>query len=175
MNAAVANALLELLGRGPATPTQLQQHLSDAGAPMHYEAVMAALRSLAGSGAVVRHANCTWSLADSVTRPQDHEGTTMSGKIECQRCGESKAAGDMLMRKGKPAKTCRACFAAAKAGEAKPVKAAAKAVPVPKRTAARPSLVVDARVRVELTDADGKRHAFALTLEQATELREALA
>lgn len=31
---------------------------------------------------------------------------------ECQRCGETKAAGEMVVRGGKPSKTCKACFAA---------------------------------------------------------------
>lgn len=30
----------------------------------------------------------------------------------CQRCGETKDAGDMCVRGGKPSKTCKACFSA---------------------------------------------------------------
>jgi formylmethanofuran dehydrogenase subunit E len=30
----------------------------------------------------------------------------------CQRCGETKGADDMVIRGGKPSKTCKACFSA---------------------------------------------------------------
>ncbi|HSW34697.1 MAG TPA: hypothetical protein VLH36_13885 [Steroidobacteraceae bacterium] len=52
----------------------------------------------------------------------------------CQRCGEAKGADDMVVRGGKPSKTCKACFSASfqkKSGGGKAVKAK-KADPAPK-------------------------------------------
>jgi hypothetical protein len=51
----------------------------------------------------------------------------------CQRCGEAKGADDMVVRGGKPSKTCKACFSASfqkKSGGGKRV-TKAKAEPAP--------------------------------------------
>jgi hypothetical protein len=176
-------ALLELLARGPATPTQLQQQLADAGAPMHYEVVVAALRKLAGSGRAVQYTGGTWALAESCTRPQDTQETNVATKKcpaceetkptaefyangYCKPCGAAKSREYAAKKSGAPAKPAKA---------ARPVKAAASAAPPATRSEAAPALRVVSRVMVALVDADGAEHAFALTLEQAVELREALA
>ena len=46
---------------------------------------------------------------------------------QCNRCGETKAAGDMIRRGGKPAALCRKCFGASfrKGGKKKPRRATA--------------------------------------------------
>ena len=176
----LARALLELLAAGPATPTQLMQTLADAGAPVHFEAITAALRRLAGSGFAVRVSDGTWRRAESVTRPQDTQETTVT-KIECQRCGETKAADEMLLRNGQPSKTCKACFAKAHTkGDAKPAKApkpaktAAKSAPAEKREPSR-TVTIARLLTIKLRDANETEHVLVLTDDQAQDLKAALA
>ena len=176
-------ALLELLAAGPRTPTQLQQQLADAGAPMHFEVVVAALRKLKGSGHVEQYSDGTWRRAESVTRPQDTQETTVPTKTcpackatkdatefygngYCKPCGREKAKA-YAQKDAKPAKP---------AAPAKPAKVAAKAVRAEKREPAPSRSVTIARLlTIKLRDANEVEHVLVLTDSQADELRQALA
>ncbi len=87
-------------------------------------------------------------------------------KHECQRCGEAKAAGDMVTRNGKPSRTCVECFRASfKGGKAK----TASAPKARKAAAEAPEPVTIAGPRLEVLPGFGFRSSVEsemLVIEQ---------
>ena len=74
----------------------------------------------------------------------------------CKRCGETKAADDMITRQGKPASLCRECFGASfrkggskKAGKSRKVKSLEEVVE--RRTKAPKPVKLNGHLEVEQT------------------------
>lgn len=75
---------------------------------------------------------------------------------ECKKCGETKSAGDMINRNGKPSRLCRACFGLSFAGKRgggrrvrKTEKTLAAVVEKVSRRKALPEVVISSALEIE--------------------------